>query len=154
MAISDKVGRKLDSNAKSIVVLFNVDKITKTISLPDYAGIPLELHPILRNSIADLVVKQSRYNAPTGTFTIPPRDDRRVLGAVGRRFHVRCSNGRTTYHCWCEISRIHMQRNVIQSIDRKSFPLKNPKTRLQDFSGLLESDGAATHCAIHSVPSK
>jgi hypothetical protein len=55
------------------VVLFNVDKITKTISLPDYAGIPLELHPILRNSIADFVVKQSRYNAPTGTFTIPPR---------------------------------------------------------------------------------
>jgi pullulanase/glycogen debranching enzyme len=73
MAISDKVGRKLDPNAKSIVVLFNVDKITKTISLPDYAGIPLELHPILRNSIADFVVKQSRYNAPTGTFTIPPR---------------------------------------------------------------------------------
>ena len=73
MAISDKVGRKLDPNAKSIVVLFNVDKIAKTISLPDYAGIPLELHPILRNSIADLVVKQSQYNAPTGTFTIPPR---------------------------------------------------------------------------------
>lgn len=49
------------------------DKITKTISLPDYAGIPLELHPILRNSVADFVVKQSQYNAPTGTFTIPPR---------------------------------------------------------------------------------
>jgi pullulanase len=73
MAISDKVGRHLDPNAKSIVVLFNVDKISKTISLPDYAGIPLELHPILRNSIADLVVKQSQYYAPTGTFTIPPR---------------------------------------------------------------------------------
>lgn len=73
MAISDKVGRRLDPNAKSIVVLFNVDKVTKTISLPDYAGIPLELHPILRNSIADRVVKQSRYQAPTGTFTIPPR---------------------------------------------------------------------------------
>ena len=73
MAISDKVGRKLDPDAESIVVLFNVDKIAKTISLPDYAGIPLELHPILRNSIADLVVKQSQYNASTGTFTIPPR---------------------------------------------------------------------------------
>jgi hypothetical protein len=36
-------------------------------------GIPLELHPILRNSIADLVVKQSQYDAPTGAFTIPPR---------------------------------------------------------------------------------
>jgi pullulanase len=73
MAISDKVGPKLDPNVKSIVVLFNVDKIAKTISLPDYARIPLELHPILKNSVADLVVKQSQYNAPTGTFTIPPR---------------------------------------------------------------------------------
>jgi pullulanase len=73
MAISDKVGPKLDPNAKSIVVLFNVDKIAKTISLPDYARIPLELHPILKKSVADLVVKQSRYNALTGTFTIPPR---------------------------------------------------------------------------------
>ena len=54
------------------MVLFNVDKIAKT-SLPDYAGIPLELHPVLRNSIADLVVKQSQYNATTGTYTIPPR---------------------------------------------------------------------------------
>ncbi len=73
MAISDKVGPKLDPNAKSIVVLFNVDKIAKSISLPDYARIPLELHPILKKSVADLVVKQSQYNTLTGTFTIPPR---------------------------------------------------------------------------------
>jgi len=85
MAISDKVGRKLDPDAKSIVVLFNVDKIAKTISLPDYAGIPLELHPILRNSIADLVVKQSQYNAPTGTFTIPPRTTAVFLERERRR---------------------------------------------------------------------
>src|SRR5271166_768380 len=32
--------RKLDPDAESIVVLFNVDKIAKAISLPDYAGIP------------------------------------------------------------------------------------------------------------------
>src|SRR4029077_18031157 len=37
------------------------------------AGIPLESHPILRNCIVDPVVKQSKYNALTGTFTIPPR---------------------------------------------------------------------------------
>ena len=73
MAISDKLGRRLDRNVKSIVVLFNVDKTAKTITLSDYAGIPLELHPVLRNSIADLVVKQSQYHASTGTFTIPSR---------------------------------------------------------------------------------
>jgi len=82
MAISDKVARKLDPNAKSIVVLFNVDKVTKTISLPDYAGIPLELHPILRNSIVDRVVNQSQYNALTGTFTIRPRTTAVFLGTV------------------------------------------------------------------------
>ena len=73
MAISDKVDRELDPNTKSIVVLFNVDKITKTISIPDYAGIRLELHPILQQSLADPIVRQSQYNAATGTFTIPPR---------------------------------------------------------------------------------
>jgi pullulanase len=73
MAISDKVGRILDSQAKSIVVLFNVDKIPKMINVPDYAGIPLELHPVLQRSSADPIVRQSHYDSETGTFTIPPR---------------------------------------------------------------------------------
>jgi pullulanase len=73
MAISDKVGHRLDPNNKSIVVLFNVDKIPKTISLTDYAGINLTLHPVLERSFADPIVKQSQYDASTGTFTIPPR---------------------------------------------------------------------------------
>ena len=73
MAIFDKVGRKLDPNAKSIVVLFNVDKVSKTISLPDYAGISLTLHPVLQQSVADPIVRQSQYDATIGTFMIPPR---------------------------------------------------------------------------------
>jgi pullulanase len=73
MAISDKVGRKLDPNAKSIVVLFNVDKAPKTISVPDYAGISLTLHPVLQQSVADPIVRQSQYDATTSTFMIPPR---------------------------------------------------------------------------------
>ena len=73
MAISDKVGPGLDPENKSIVVLFNVDKIPKTISLPGYAGISLTLHPVLEHSLADSIVKQSQYDAGTATFTIPPR---------------------------------------------------------------------------------
>ena len=73
MAISDKAGRRIDRHAKSVVVLFNVDKVPKTISVPDYAGIPLELHPILQASSADPIVRQSQYDSGTGTFTIPPR---------------------------------------------------------------------------------
>ena len=87
MALSDKAGKRLDPNNKSIVVLFNVDKMPKTISLPDYAGIPLELHPILKKSVADLVVKQSQYNVLTRTFTIPPRTTAVFLERAGRRHH-------------------------------------------------------------------
>jgi pullulanase-type alpha-1,6-glucosidase len=73
MAISDKVGQILDPSAKSIVALFNVDKIPKQITVPDYAGIPLELHPVLQQSSADPIVRQSHYDSVTGTFSIPPR---------------------------------------------------------------------------------
>ena len=73
MAISDKVGRKLDPEFKSIVVLFNADKVSKTITIRDYAGVRLGLHPVQLESAADPIVRQSRYDADTGTFTIPSR---------------------------------------------------------------------------------
>jgi pullulanase len=56
-----------------VVVFFNVDKAQKTVTLRDYVGIPLELHPVLQRSFADLVVKQARYESRSGTFVIPPR---------------------------------------------------------------------------------
>ena len=73
MAISDKVGRTLDPYAKGIVVLFNVDKVAKTINVPDFVDIPLELHPVLQRSYADPIVVRSRYDRATGAFLIPPR---------------------------------------------------------------------------------
>ncbi len=73
MAISDKVGRTLDPYAKGIVVLFNVDKVPKTINVPDFVDVPLELHPVLRRSCADPIVTQCQYDRATGAFTIPPR---------------------------------------------------------------------------------
>jgi pullulanase len=73
MVILDKQGYTLDPNAKSVVILFNVDKIQKTIELPEYVGLPLEMHPVLRRSYADLIVRQSRYDCSTGSFIIPPR---------------------------------------------------------------------------------
>jgi pullulanase len=73
MTILDKQGRTLDSQNKSVVVLFNADKMEKRIALPDYADIPLELHPVLKHSCADLLASQSRYDSATGSFIIPPR---------------------------------------------------------------------------------
>ena len=37
------------------------------------AGIPLDLHPVLSRSIADPVVRDSRYDEATGTFVVPAR---------------------------------------------------------------------------------
>ena len=36
-------------------------EIPKTISIPDYAGSSLALHPILQQSSADRIVRQSQY---------------------------------------------------------------------------------------------
>jgi hypothetical protein len=58
MALSDKFGRKLDPNAKSIVVPFNVDKIPKAISIQDYAGIRLALHPVCNSRGRDGVARE------------------------------------------------------------------------------------------------
>jgi pullulanase/glycogen debranching enzyme len=73
MMLSDRTDQMLDSHVRSIVVLFNVDRIPKTVSVSDCAGIPLDLHPVLSRSIADPVVRDSRYDEATGTFVIPPR---------------------------------------------------------------------------------
>jgi pullulanase len=73
MAIFDRQDPALDPELKSVVVFFNVDKVQKTVTLRDYAAIPLEPHPVLQRSLADLVVKQARYQFGSGTFIIPPR---------------------------------------------------------------------------------
>jgi pullulanase len=73
MVILDPQPRALDPDAKSIVVLFNADKVQKTFDLSDYRGVSLELHPVLRNSQADLAVRQTRYQSEIGQFIIPPR---------------------------------------------------------------------------------
>jgi pullulanase len=73
MALSDNIGPVLDSHLRSIVVLFNVDRVPKTFTLADYSGRSLELHPVLCCSIGDPIVRQSRYDPETYTFTLPPR---------------------------------------------------------------------------------
>ncbi|MBV8377167.1 MAG: DUF3372 domain-containing protein, partial [Verrucomicrobia bacterium] len=73
MAILDRQGPVLDPQNRSVVVLFNADKAPKTIVLPDYVELPIELHPVLRRSDADRIVRAARYECSTGSFFIPPR---------------------------------------------------------------------------------
>jgi pullulanase/glycogen debranching enzyme len=57
---------------KSVVVLFNVDKVAKSVTVPELAGRRLSLHPIQRSSDSDPLVRNASYSS-TGTFVIPPR---------------------------------------------------------------------------------
>jgi Domain of unknown function (DUF3372) len=47
--------------------------LNPAITVSDCAGMPLDLHPVLSRSIADPMVRDSRYHEATGTFVIPPR---------------------------------------------------------------------------------
>jgi len=60
------------ANYARVVVLFNVDKVAKTIAIPELAGKALSLHGIQRGG-ADEVVKGARYDAASGSFIVPPR---------------------------------------------------------------------------------
>jgi len=73
MAISDEVGRNLDPRLKSIVVLFNADKVAHSVPVPGYQGKQMKLHPVQQSSTADLVVKSSSFDSATGSFNVPPR---------------------------------------------------------------------------------
>src|SRR4029077_16137075 len=46
MMLSNKIGPVLDSRVQTIVVLFNVDRIPKTVTVPDCVGAALKLHPV------------------------------------------------------------------------------------------------------------
>ncbi|QSB06639.1 pullulanase-type alpha-1,6-glucosidase [Natronoglycomyces albus] len=68
--VIDTVG--LDSPGDAVVVVFNAtpDQATETVS--DLSGTSLALHPVLVNSV-DERVRESSYEAESGTFTVPPR---------------------------------------------------------------------------------
>jgi len=58
---------------KSVVTLFNVDKVAKTVLLPELRGRKLKVHKVQLKSEADRLARTAQYEAATGSFTIPPR---------------------------------------------------------------------------------
>lgn len=54
------------------VVLFNADDQAVTWSEPDLIGLKLRLHPVQASS-SDPLLRSTRFDEATGTFTIPPR---------------------------------------------------------------------------------
>jgi pullulanase/glycogen debranching enzyme len=65
-------GKYAGAQYKGVVVVFNVDKVAKTIAVPELKGRKLVLHRIQRNG-GDEVVKASSFAGASGTFSIPAR---------------------------------------------------------------------------------
>jgi pullulanase/glycogen debranching enzyme len=57
---------------KSVVVVFNVDKVAKNISVPELKGRKLALHKVQRKS-SDPVVRGADFDDATGTVSVPAR---------------------------------------------------------------------------------
>jgi pullulanase-type alpha-1,6-glucosidase len=72
MAIDDVAGADLDPRSEGLVVVFNASSTTATQTVPGAAGARYDLHPV-QASGSDPVVRTSRFDSATGTFTIPAR---------------------------------------------------------------------------------
>jgi pullulanase-type alpha-1,6-glucosidase len=62
-----------DAKYKSVVVLFNVDKVAKSVTIDALKGKSLRIHPVQQNSQIDLLPKTASYSSGNGSFTIPAR---------------------------------------------------------------------------------
>jgi pullulanase/glycogen debranching enzyme len=62
----------LDPRWKSITVVFNATPQTQRQAVAELAGARVTLHPE-QSASSDPVVKQSAFDAPTGTLTVPSR---------------------------------------------------------------------------------
>ncbi len=71
MSLKD-TSANIDANAEHIVVIFNTNTASKTMSISELKGLDFKLHSIQKNS-TDEVVKQSAVNNDTGDFTVPAR---------------------------------------------------------------------------------
>lgn len=72
MSISDNGPVDLDPRHDRIVVLFNANDQAQTFADASLAGLRLALHPVQAHS-ADPVVRRARFDAASGTFSVPAR---------------------------------------------------------------------------------
>ena len=70
MSIDNRHGETLDGPYRLVVVVFNARPDPVSFSAPGLAGVPLTLHPVLRDSV-DPVVRTSAFDSETGTLTVP-----------------------------------------------------------------------------------
>ncbi len=72
MALSDAPEPDLDARVETILVFFNANKISQTVTISGAAG--FTLHPLQADSLdADPVVQTAGFDEAAGAFTIPAR---------------------------------------------------------------------------------
>lgn len=71
MSLMDEVGEDLDPRHENIVVVFNATSETQNLTVAEFMGDDLSLHPVQRES-TDLLLPFSRFRSKTGTFVVPP----------------------------------------------------------------------------------
>ena len=72
MAIDDRAGRDLDRRLEGVVVVFNASPEPVAERIAPVAGRRYRLHPVQARG-GDPIVRRSRYDAASGTFTVPAR---------------------------------------------------------------------------------
>jgi pullulanase-type alpha-1,6-glucosidase len=72
MAIDDTARPDLDPRSEGVVVVFNASDEATSQTVASLAGRRSELHPVQAKG-GDPIVRQSTYQATSGTFTVPAR---------------------------------------------------------------------------------
>jgi hypothetical protein len=70
MRLADTAGADLDRRARSLIVVFNASDTSQAFTLADTVGKRYRLHDVLADS-GDSVVRSSRFDRQSGTFTVP-----------------------------------------------------------------------------------
>ena len=72
MRLSDRVAPDLDPNAEEIIVFFNANDQSETLTFADTRGRHFKLTKVQRTS-DDEIVTESRFSSGNGTFFVPGR---------------------------------------------------------------------------------
>lgn len=74
MALDGKHPQRLaDARYDAVVVVFNADKVAKSVVVPELKGRRLMLHPLQRFSNSDPLARSASFVSVAGGFTVPPR---------------------------------------------------------------------------------
>ena len=141
MGLADSGATDLDASYETILLFFNANKITQTLTIANVNN--FSLHPIQADNVdADPVVKRASFNDGSDTFTIPPRttavfvSDELILATSTLDF----------------VGRMHPRGSVSNQINQGAFASAGFDVYVQVYEpGVTNSvgQGSGVACALH-----